>query len=151
MITPVYQNFIHGEFVSNTTQQTFAVKNPATDQVIYHVEVADESIQRQAITSAKKGFEVWSAMAPITLSRILHKAVALLRERNDQLARIEVLDTGKPIQEASCVDIQTGADVIEYYAGLAPTQMGAQQSVGDDFFYTRKEPLCICAGIGEWN
>ena len=151
MINPVYQNFIHGEFVSNTTQQTFAVKNPATDQVIYHVEVADESIQQQAISSAKKGFEIWSAMAPIERSRILHKAVALLRERNDQLARIEVLDTGKPIQEANCVDIQTGADVIEYYAGLAPTQMGAQQSVGDDFFYTRKEPLGICAGIGAWN
>ncbi|TMN89443.1 betaine-aldehyde dehydrogenase [Pseudoalteromonas phenolica] len=151
MTTPVYQNFIHGQFVPNQSKETFAVKNPATDEVIYHVEVADESIQEKAIASAREGFAAWSAMAPIERSRILNKAVYLLRERNDELAKIEVLDTGKPIQEADCVDIQTGADVIEYFAGLAPTQVGTQQPVGNDFFYTRKEPLGICAGIGAWN
>ena len=151
MTMPVYQNFIHGEFLENNSQQTFSVKNPATDDVIYQVEVADESIQLKAIESAQQGFETWSAMAPVERSRILQKAASLLRERNDELARIEVMDTGKPIQEADCVDVQTGADVIEYFAGLAPTQVGSQQSVGDDFFYTRKEPLGICAGIGAWN
>ncbi|MEI5637962.1 MULTISPECIES: betaine-aldehyde dehydrogenase [unclassified Pseudoalteromonas] len=151
MTVPVYQNFIHGQFLANRSGDTFAVKNPATDEVIYEVEVADESIQQAAINSAKEGFAVWSKMTPIERSRILHKAVALLHERNDELAKIEVLDTGKPWQEAECVDIQTGADVIEYFAGLAPAQIGSQQPVGDDFFYTRKEPLGICAGIGAWN
>ncbi|KZN48501.1 betaine-aldehyde dehydrogenase [Pseudoalteromonas luteoviolacea] len=151
MTTLIYQNFIHGAFVANKSKETFPVINPATDEVMYHVEVADEYIQRQAIGSAQQGFAQWSAMTPVERSRILNKAVYLLRERNEELAKIEVLDTGKPIQEADCVDIQTGADVIEYFAGLAPTQMGAQQPVGDDFFYTRKEPLGICAGIGAWN
>ncbi|WP_440056356.1 betaine-aldehyde dehydrogenase (plasmid) [Pseudoalteromonas sp. T1lg65] len=151
MTVPVFQNFVHGQFLANQSGEKFAVKNPATDQVIYEVEVADEVVQKAAIESAKQGFQVWSAMSPIERSRILHKAVALLRERNDQLAEIEVLDTGKPWQEAECVDVQTGADVIEYFAGLAPTQVGSQQPVGNDFFYTRKEPLGICAGIGAWN
>ncbi|KZN61489.1 betaine-aldehyde dehydrogenase [Pseudoalteromonas luteoviolacea] len=151
MTTMVYQNFIHGAFIANQSQETFPVKNPATDEVIYHVEVADEYVQARAIESAKQGFAIWSVMAPVERSRILNKAVALLRERNDELARVEVLDTGKPIQEADCVDIQTGADVIEYFAGLAPTQVGTQQPVGSDFFYTRREPLGICAGIGAWN
>ncbi|MCO7187473.1 MULTISPECIES: betaine-aldehyde dehydrogenase [unclassified Pseudoalteromonas] len=151
MSTPVYQNFIHGRYLANQTGEQFAVKNPATDEVIYHVEVADAHIQKAAIDSAKAGFAQWSAMTPIERSRILNKAVALLRERNDELAKIEVLDTGKPWQEAECVDIQTGADVIEYFAGLAPAQVGQQQMVGDDFYYTRKEPLGICAGIGAWN
>ncbi|KAF7781081.1 betaine-aldehyde dehydrogenase [Pseudoalteromonas rubra] len=151
MSTPVYQNFIHGRYLANQTGEQFAVKNPATDEVIYHVEVADAHIQEAAIDSAKAGFAQWSAMAPIERSRILNKAVVLLRERNDELAKIEVLDTGKPWQEAECVDIQTGADVIEYFAGLAPAQVGQQQMVGNDFYYTRKEPLGICAGIGAWN
>jgi betaine-aldehyde dehydrogenase len=120
LTTPVYQNFIHGRFLANQSGETFAVKNPATDEVIYHVEVADGFIQDAAIQSAKQGFAVWSLMTPIERSRILLKAVTLLRERNDELARIEVLDTGKPWQEAECVDVQTGADVIEYFAGLAP-------------------------------
>ena len=151
MTTPVYQNFINGHFLANQSGETFVVKNPATDEVIYHVEVADGFIQSAAIQSAKRGFAAWSAMMPIERSRILLKAVALLRERNDELAKIEVLDTGKPWQEAQCVDVQTGADVIEYFAGLAPAQVGQQQMVGEDFYYTRKEPLGICAGIGAWN
>ena len=151
MTTPVYENFINGHFLKNQTGDTFAVKNPATDEVIYHVEIADEFIQNAAIESAKLGFAAWSAMTPIERSRILLKAVAILRERNDELAKVEVLDTGKPWQEAECVDVETGADVIEYFAGLAPAQVGQQQMVGNDFYYTRKEPLGICAGIGAWN
>ena len=151
MTTPVYENFINGHFLKNQTGDTFAVKNPATDEVIYHVEIADEFIQNAAIESAKQGFAAWSAMTPIERSRILLKAVAILRDRNDELAKVEVLDTGKPWQEAECVDVETGADVIEYFAGLAPAQVGQQQMVGNDFYYTRKEPLGICAGIGAWN
>ncbi len=76
------------------------------------------------------------------------KAVALLRERNDELARIEVIDTGKPWQEASVVDVVTGADSIEFFAGLAPFIEGNQQDLGGDFYYTRRDPLGVCAGIG---
>ena len=151
MTTPVYENFINGHFLKNQTGDTFAVTNPATGEVIYHVEIADEFIQNAAIESAKQGFAAWSAMTPIERSRILLKAVAILRERNDELAKVEVFDTGKPWQEAECVDVETGADVIEYFAGLAPAQVGQQQMVGNDFYYTRKEPLGICAGIGAWN
>lgn len=85
-------------------------------------------------------------------SRCLLKAAQLIRDHNDELAELEVRDTGKPIQEASVVDIATGADVIEYFAGLANGLGGEQQSLGSNqFFYTRREPLGICAGIGAWN
>lgn len=151
MPLPVYANFVHGEFLPNHSSTTFPVKNPATDQIIYEVELADQHVCQRVIESAKHGFTVWSSMAAVERSRILLKAAAILRERNHELARIEVIDTGKPIQEANCVDVLSGADVIEYYAGLAPTQVGTQQTVGDDFYYTRKEPLGICAGIGAWN
>ena len=147
----VYPNYIHGQALSNETGETFEVVNPATGEVSYLVEVADKKIQQAAIESAKAGFSVWSEMAPIERSRILLKAVALLRERNDELAAIEVTDTGKPWQEASVVDVVTGADSIEFFAGLAPSIEGNQQSVGGDFYYSRREPLGICAGIGAWN
>ncbi|GIU16448.1 NAD/NADP-dependent betaine aldehyde dehydrogenase [Shewanella sp. c952] len=147
----VYPNYIHGQALKNSSGETFEVINPATGKVNYLVEVADEKIQQAAIESAKAGFAVWSAMTTFERSRILLKAVALLRERNDELAAIEVQDTGKPWQEASVVDVVTGADSIEFFAGLAPSIEGNQQSVGDDFYYTRREPLGICAGIGAWN
>ena len=147
----VYQNYVHGQYLSNGTGETFDVINPATGEVAYSVEVATEQVQQAAIKSAKAGFAIWSQMTPTERSRILLKAVALLRENNDSLAAVEVLDTGKPWQEASVVDVVTGADSIEFFAGLAPGIEGNQQQVGNDFYYTRREPLGVCAGIGAWN
>jgi betaine-aldehyde dehydrogenase len=83
--------------------------------------------------------------------RILNKAVRILRDRNDELARLEVLDTGKPIQEAAAVDVLSGADAIEYFAGLAASLHGHHYDIGTSFAYTRREPLGVCAGIGAWN
>jgi len=146
-----YKNYVDGGYISNTSGETFDVINPATGKVIYKVEVADEQIKQKTISSAKRGFAIWSAMSPTERSRLLNKAVSLLRERNDELAKVEVLDTGKPWQEASVVDVHSGADSIEFFAGLAPSIEGNQQSVDGDFYYSRREPLGLCAGIGAWN
>jgi len=146
-----YQSFVDGRYLHNQSGLSFEVVNPATGELAYEVEIADDSVQQAAIESAQKGFKQWSAMTGIERSRVLLKAVALLRERNDELAEVEVVDTGKPWQEASTVDVVSGADVIEFFAGLAPSIEGHQQDLGGDFYYTRREPLGICAGIGAWN
>ena len=151
MSLKTYKNFIDGAYMANDNGETFDVINPATGKVIYQVEIADEKIKQQAIESAQRGFATWSAMSAMARSRILLKAVSLLRERNDELAKIEVLDTGKPWQEASVVDVLSGADSIEFFAGLAPGIEGNQQAVDGDFYYTRREALGVCAGIGAWN
>ncbi|MDC0612228.1 betaine-aldehyde dehydrogenase [Vibrio sp.] len=144
--------FIDGKLTDTTSGETFPSINPATGETIAVLGQASAQDVEDAIASAKKGFEVWSSMTAVERSRILLKAVQILRDRNDELAELEVLDTGKPLQEANCVDIATGADVIEYYAGLAPTQLGDQQPLSESqFFYTRREPLGVCAGIGAWN
>jgi betaine-aldehyde dehydrogenase len=147
----ILKNFINGEYLDNSSGKTFDVINPATGLLAYKVEVADEKIRLAAIESSQNGFETWSAMTSFERNRILLKAVALLRERNDELAKIEVIDTGKPWQEASVVDVVTGADSIEYFAALSLSIEGSQQDLGGDFYYTRREPLGICAGIGAWN
>jgi len=147
----ILKNFINGEHLDNASGETFDVINPGTGLLAYQVEVADEKIRAAAIESSQQGFETWSAMTGFERNRILLKAVELLRERNDALAEIEVIDTGKPWQEASVVDIVTGADSIEYFAALALSIEGTQQDLGGDFYYTRREPLGICAGIGAWN
>jgi betaine-aldehyde dehydrogenase len=146
------QLYIHGRYQAATSGETFETKNPATSDVLAEIQQASLADVDKAVQSAQKGFEVWSSMTGVERGRILQKAVAILRERNNELAMIETLDTGKPLQESISVDIVTGADVIEYYAGLAATIHGEQQDLGStNFFYTRREPLGICAGIGAWN
>ncbi|EKO3558463.1 betaine-aldehyde dehydrogenase [Vibrio metschnikovii] len=144
--------YIDGVLCYASSGETFTSYNPATGEPLAVLGQASTSDVQAAIDSAQRGFAIWSAMTATERSRILLKAVAILRERNDELAKLEVQDTGKPIQEALAVDITTGADVIEYFAGLAPTLQGEQQPLSNSqFFYTRKEPLGICAGIGAWN
>jgi betaine-aldehyde dehydrogenase len=83
--------------------------------------------------------------------RVLNRAVQLLRQRNDELAALEVADTGKPISEAIAVDVASGADCIEYFAGAAATIHGDHFDLGASWAYTRREPLGVCVGIGAWN
>lgn len=144
--------FIDGKAQSATSGESFVTYNPANGEPLATIGLASQQDLEQSVESAKRGFAVWSAMSPVERSRILLKAVSILRERNDELAALEVADTGKPIQEAIEVDIATGADVIEYFAGLVPAMQGEQQPLSESqFFYTRREPLGICAGIGAWN
>ena len=144
--------YIDGQSIQATSGESFTSINPANGEPIAQLGQASQADFELAIESAKRGFSVWSAMTAIERSRILLNAVKILRERNNDLAALEVMDTGKPLQEALEVDVASGADVIEYFAGLVPAMQGDQQPLGESqFFYTRREPLGICAGIGAWN
>jgi len=144
--------YIHGAYVKADSNESFETVNPATNEPICKVGQASKADVEKAVSSAEKGFIIWSTMTAIERSRILLKAAELLRERNAELAALEVKDTGKPLQEANCVDVKSGADVIEYYAGLAPALQGTQQDLDkSSFFISKNEPLGVCAGIGAWN
>lgn len=146
------QLYIHGAHQGATSNETFISINPATALPLATIDQASQKDVNAAVESAQVGFSVWSNMMPVERARILQKAAQILRQRNDELAHLEVLDTGKPLQEANCVDIASGADVIEYYAGLISGMQGTQQDLGKDaFFMSRREPLGVCAGIGAWN
>lgn len=148
----VLRPFIHGQYVDATSSSTFNSINPATGEVLAEIQECSEQDVQRAVDSAKKGQKIWSAMTLIQRSRILNKAVAILRERNDELARLESLDSGKAFSETSTVDITTGADVLEYYAGILPALEGQQIPLREtSFAYTRREPLGVVAGIGAWN
>ena len=126
--------------LKSNSGEFFETINPATGEVIEQIGQASLKDVEGAIESAERGFAIWSSMTAVERSRILLKAVSILRERNDELAALEVLDTGKPLQEANCVDIHSGADVIEYYAGLVPALQGTQQDLDvNTFFLSKRE------------
>lgn len=146
------QLYIHGKYVNATSGKTFDTVNPATGEVIASIQSASQEDINKAVQSAKAGQKVWAAMTAVERSRILLKAVEILRKRNDELAKLETADTGKAMSETATVDIVTGADVLEYYAGLATAIEGIQVPLRENsFFYTRREPLGVVAGIGAWN
>ncbi len=149
---PTQQLWINGGYVDATSGETFTTINPATNQVIAEVQQANQDDVDRAVRAARDGFAVWSQMPAMERTRILLRAVAILRERNDELGHLETLDTGKPLSETTTEDIVTGADVIEFYAGLVSSLHGQHFDFPPSAFaIIRREPLGVCAGIGAWN
>jgi betaine-aldehyde dehydrogenase len=132
--------------------ERFASVNPATGEVLGYVRVAGAAEVNAAVRAAQRAQPGWAATSGAERARILRRAAAILRERNRELAELETRDTGKPIQETSVVDVISGAECIEYFAGLAQSLSGEHIDLGSQAFgYTRREPLGVVAGIGAWN
>lgn len=135
-----------------TTETTFTSHNPATGELLATLTIDGATQIERAVERAAAGQQIWAAMTGTQRGRIMRRAVDLLRARNDELAELETRDTGKPIQETAVVDVASGADCIEYFAGVAPTLAGEHIDLGPSAFgYTRREPLGVVAGIGAWN
>ena len=145
--------YINGRYAEpNPQADTFASINPANGETLATLQQSTPAEIDAAVAAARAGQKVWAAYTAVERSRVLLNAVAILRARNDELAQLETLDTGKPLSETLYVDIVTGADVIEYYAGLAAAIEGRQIPLRESsFVYTRQEPLGVVGGIGAWN
>ncbi|TDZ31009.1 NAD/NADP-dependent betaine aldehyde dehydrogenase [Colletotrichum spinosum] len=136
------------------SQGSFQSIDPATAQPVCTIHSSSPASINAAVDAAKAAFPSWSSTPPIERSRILLRAVALLRERNDELAKVETLDTGKAYSETQYVDVVTGADVLEYFANLVASgglNGETNRLRPSAWVYTSKEALGVCAGIGAWN
>ncbi len=138
--------------LSNNTGDTFASINPATGAVLAQIRIDGAAEIDAAVHRAAPAQRQWAATPGAERARVMRRAVNLLRARNDELAVLETQDTGKPIQETRVVDVASGAECLEYFAGLAQSLSGEHIDLGPAAFgYTRREPLGIVAGIGAWN
>lgn len=135
-----------------STSRSFLTINPATGKQLASIRIDGAAEINRAVERARQAQRLWARTPGVERGRILNRAAQLLVARNDELARLETLDTGKPIQETIAVDVLSGADCIEYFAGLARTLSGEHVDLGPGAFgYTRREPLGVVAGIGAWN
>ncbi|MGE4522742.1 MAG: betaine-aldehyde dehydrogenase [Acetobacter sp.] len=147
----ICRSWVGGQSLPSTGER-FPVVNPATGEVLTHAESATAETVAAAVESARAGQKVWAAMTGAERGRILRRAADLLRENNSELARLETLDTGKPLAETEAVDILSGADAVEYFGAVAANLNGESVDLGPQAFgYTRREPLGLTAGIGAWN
>ncbi|MFC3179397.1 betaine-aldehyde dehydrogenase [Cypionkella sinensis] len=151
MAQPKASHFVDGQYVEDTAGAVIEVIYPATGAVIARLHEATPAVIEAALASAARAQVAWAATRPVERARVLRRAADLIRDRNPELARLETLDTGKPIQETLVADWPSGADALEYFAGLAPSVGGETIPLGRDFAYTIREALGVCVGIGAWN
>lgn len=147
---PTASLFINGKFVEGEGA-ALAVHYPYTGEVIAELHEASTTQVAEACRIAAEAQPAWEALAPVERGRVLTRAAAIIRERNEELSRLETLDTGKPIQETLVADWESGAAALEFFGGLAASITGQMIPMGQDWAYTRREALGVCAGIGAWN
>ena len=148
---PEASHFIDGKPLEDTSGTPIPVIYPATGETIATVHAGTTSVVDQALAAAARAQKGWAAMTGTERGRILRRAADIMRERNHELSVLETQDTGKPYSETSVADATSGADALEYFGGMAATLTGQHIPLGEDWVYTRREPLGVCVGIGAWN
>lgn len=149
--------FYDGKPQPTASSSTFQSVDPSTAEPLATIHTTTKRQLDAAVKSAEQAFPRWSSTLPVERARVLLKAASILRERNDALAKTEMLDTGKAWSETSTVDIVTGADVLEYYAhhvaagGLDGKTTILRDGPSGAEIHTYHVPLGVCAGIGAWN
>ncbi len=150
MTVDSYPSIIEGERV--TGPATFEDVDPSTGRVIAEVARCGPAEVDQAVAAARRTSETtWRRTIPADRSRLLHALAGLLRRDHQELARLETLDTGKPLRQARA-DTATAARYFEFYANAVESLYGDTiPALADGFAYTVREPFGVTAHIVPWN
>lgn len=140
-----------GEKRPNPEAARLSKHYPATGEVVAEVEVATPGMIDEAVSLAAAAQKDWARVPVQERGRILMGCARALREANEELARLEVMDVGKVHTEALTGDVPSGPDVLEYLGAAVMTYQGTQHQWDGAIGYTRRVPLGVCAGIGAWN
>lgn len=144
--------FIDGDWRDAESGGTFPVHHPATGQVLTQCAEGQSEDVELAVASARKALGKWSSAAPASRGRKLKRLADLIERDAEQLARLTTLEMGKPIREASRVDLPHAAAVFRYFGEWADKIYGETCPVDPQFLnYTLREPLGVVAAITPWN
>jgi len=142
-----------GERVPAAEEETFDVVEPATGAPMAEVAQAGPEDAQRAVGVAVKAFEEgpWPRTSATERGRVLLRASFIVRERLEDLARIEATNVGKPIADARD-ELGIVANTLEYWGGAANKIFGETVPVQDPGLdVTLREPVGVCALITPWN
>jgi acyl-CoA reductase-like NAD-dependent aldehyde dehydrogenase len=156
-----YKMWIDGKWVDADSGKTFRTYNPATEEVVAEVPLAGPSDVDKAVAAARRAFPAWSRRTQAERSEIVAKIAAAVREHSAEIARLEVLEHGAPLDFAPFM-MKFAAENIEMAASGARTAMGhvlppamsMGQGPGDPpnaIAFMKREPIGVCALITPWN
>jgi betaine-aldehyde dehydrogenase len=136
---PKASHHIAGAYVEDDSGAVIESIYPATGELNARLYSATPAIIERAVEAAKAAQPAWARLMGVERGRILLRTAQILRERNEELSRVETFDTGKAIQETLVADAASAADALEYFGGLAGAITGEHVDLGGDFVYTRRE------------
>lgn len=149
--------YIDGQWVKPLKGGSFEVVNPATEEVIHHAPSGTAEDVDGAVMAARRAFDVngWPQKTGRQRAVYLRAIADGIRARQQELARLEVLDNGKPLPEADW-DVADAAGCFDFYADLAEKLDNNREepiALSDSRFTSKavKEPIGVAGAIIPWN
>jgi aldehyde dehydrogenase (NAD+) len=145
---------INNEWVESASGKRFETINPTTGEVICDVAEADAADVDRAVQAARQAFTSgdWSKMSATRRGELLYKLADLIEKNKEELAKLETLDNGKPLNDSLNIDLALVIACYRYYAGWADKIQGKTIPIDGSYFcYTRHEPVGVVGQIIPWN
>lgn len=153
-LIPEGRAFIDGKYVDSISGKTFDCLNPATNQLVAQIAECDREDVDLAVAIAKQRFEsgVWSKRSPTDRKNVLLQLAKLIHENMEELALLESIDMGKPVEVSYAYEMPEVASYVQWvaeavdklYDEVAPTAPG-------DLALIRREALGVVACVVPWN
>ena len=129
---------------------SYTLINPSTEESMETIEHLDVGQTDEAINKAVKAQEKWAALAPSDRATLLRRFALAVDADNENLAQLEVRNSGHPIDQAR-YEAKNVRDVLHYYAGAPERLMGKQIPVAGGIAVTFHEPIGVVGMITPWN
>jgi succinate-semialdehyde dehydrogenase / glutarate-semialdehyde dehydrogenase len=149
----IEEQFVGGEWIASAASgRTFDVVDPATGEAIATLPDAGREEMQRAIDAAAEAQPAWAATTALHRAQIMRRAVALMHERQEHLARVMTLEQGKPLAE-SRGEILYAASFVEWFAEEGRRVYGetVPASFPDKRILVIKRPVGVTAAITPWN
>ncbi|MEQ2525927.1 aldehyde dehydrogenase [Robertmurraya yapensis] len=146
-------HFINGQFVDSQNKKSFENINPATEEILGTVAEGGKEEVDFAVRAARRALGgPWKTMTLTERSKIIRKIGDLILERQEELARLESLDTGKPEWLANKIDIPRAAYNFHFFADYM-ISVGTEAYQQDDqaLHYSYRRPVGVVGIIKPWN
>lgn len=146
--------FIGGSWSAASDGATREIHCPADGELVGVVSEGTAGDSARAVAAAREAFDSgdWSGRSPLERGTFLINVARRLRERKDEFARAETLDTGKRLAESE-IDMDDIANCFEYFGKLSGQDAGRVVDAGSATVVSRieYEPVGVCSLIAPWN
>ncbi|QWE20872.1 NAD-dependent succinate-semialdehyde dehydrogenase [Polynucleobacter sp. AP-Kolm-20A-A1] len=144
--------YINGKWHTASDSKTFAVTNPATDELIAQVSNLTSKDAELAISAAEHALPAWRAKTGKERAQIMRQWFDLIIANTQDLATLMTVEQGKPLAEAAG-EVAYGASFVEWFAEEAKRVSGAIPSTtwSDKRLMVLKQPIGVCVAITPWN
>jgi succinate-semialdehyde dehydrogenase / glutarate-semialdehyde dehydrogenase len=148
---PQLHMIIDGEKIPVGHRRTHKVINPATEEVLGELPLADAADLDRALETAAKGFKIWRESTAQQRAAVLQGAARLMLERQEDIARIATMEQGKTLAETR-IEVMMNVGLFNFYAGECQRVYGRQlvRPAGMRSTVTH-EPVGPVAAFAPWN